>query len=199
MSTLLRVLSDAEISEIHEQSLAVLARTGMRVDSERARRILEGAGAQVDHGDRRVRFPRSLVEASLAAAPKQFSLGGRREGFALPMNAGECTLMPDGETTMFYDPVTGERRAPTWDDWANATKLVGHDGRGGRVLADGHRWRGGSRPGAARRATGASATGCSPSTSRTRSRARDESESGCCGCWRSSSAAGRRVRALHPF
>jgi len=124
MSTLLRVLSDAEISEIHEKSLAALARTGMRIDSERARNILEAAGAQVDHGDRRVRFPRSLVEASLAAAPKQFSLGGRRPGFELKMNAGECTLMPDGETTMFYDPVTGERRAPTYADWSNATKLV---------------------------------------------------------------------------
>jgi trimethylamine--corrinoid protein Co-methyltransferase len=124
MSTVLRVLSDAEIAEIHEKSLAVLARTGMRIDSERARRILEAAGAQVDHADRCVRFPRSLVEASLAAAPRQFSLGGRRQGFALPMNAGECTLMPDGETTMFYDPATGERRAPTRDDWSNAVKLV---------------------------------------------------------------------------
>jgi len=124
MSTLLRVLSDAEISEIHEKSLAVLASTGMRVDSERARTILEAAGAQVDHADRRVRFPRSLVEASLAAAPRRFSLGGRREGFELRMNAGECTLMPDGEATMFYDPVTGERRAPMHEDWANATKLI---------------------------------------------------------------------------
>ena len=124
MPTVLRVLSDAEIAEIHEKSLAVLARIGMRIDSERARRILGAAGAQVDHAERRVRFPRPLVEASLAAAPKQFSLGGRREGFALPMNAGECTLMPDGETTAVYDPVTGERRAPTRDDWANAVRLV---------------------------------------------------------------------------
>ncbi|HEY5628254.1 MAG TPA: trimethylamine methyltransferase family protein, partial [Candidatus Limnocylindrales bacterium] len=124
MPTLLRVLSDAEISEIHEKSLAVLARTGMRIDSERARRVLEAAGAQADHAERRVRFPRTLVEASLAAAPRQFSLGGRRAGFAVPMNAGQCTLMPDGETTTLYDPTTGERRAPTRDDWANAVRLV---------------------------------------------------------------------------
>jgi trimethylamine---corrinoid protein Co-methyltransferase len=124
MTTRLRVLTDAEIAEVHEKSLAVLARTGMRIDSERARRVLEAAGAAVDNGERRVRFPRSLVEASLAAAPRQFSLGGRREGFELPMNAGECTLMPDGETTTFYDPVAGERRAPTHVDWANATRLV---------------------------------------------------------------------------
>jgi len=40
------------------------------------------------------------------------------------MNAGECTLIPDGESTMFYDTATGVRRAPTLDDWAAATKLV---------------------------------------------------------------------------
>ena len=124
MPTLLRVLSDAEVAAIHEQSVTVLGKTGMRIDSERARRILEGAGARVEEGERRVRFPRALVEASLESAPKQFSLGGRRPGFSLPMNVGECTLMPDGESTMVYDPVAGVRRAPTWDDWAAATKLV---------------------------------------------------------------------------
>ena len=120
----LRVLSVDDCAAIHEQSLAVLAGTGMRVDSEHARRILGAAGARVDEADHRVRFSRALVEASLAAAPRRFSLGGRRPGFALPMNAGECTLIPDGEATTFYDPATGVRRAATRDDWVAATKLV---------------------------------------------------------------------------
>ena len=120
----MRVLSDDDRTQIHEQSLAVLAKTGMRINSERARRILGEAGAQVDEADHRVRFPRALVEAALASAPKRFSLGGRRPGFALPMNAGECTLIPDGESTMFYDPVTGVRRVATREDWVAATKLV---------------------------------------------------------------------------
>jgi len=124
MPTLLRVLTDAGTAAIHELSLAALERTGMRIDSARARGILGAAGASVDEGERRVRFPRSLVEASLAAAPTQFSMGCRREGHLLRMNQGEMTLMPDGESTMVYDPATGERRPPTWDDWANATRLV---------------------------------------------------------------------------
>jgi trimethylamine---corrinoid protein Co-methyltransferase len=124
MATVVRVLTDAQIERIHEESLAVLERTGMRIDSAGARRLLGGAGAHVDEGERRVRFPRSLVEAALAEAPRRFSLGARRPGFSLPMNAGECTLMPDGETTAVWDPVEGVRRAPTWDDWADATRLV---------------------------------------------------------------------------
>jgi trimethylamine--corrinoid protein Co-methyltransferase len=124
MSTLLRVLSDAEITRIHEDSLAALARIGMRIDSAKARAILGDAGATVDEAERRVRFPRELVEAALAAAPKRFALGGRRPGFRVEMNASASTLMPDGESTTFFDPVENVRRAPTWDDWANATKLV---------------------------------------------------------------------------
>jgi trimethylamine--corrinoid protein Co-methyltransferase len=124
MSTVLRVLADGEIAQIHDESLAVLARTGMRVDSAGARRILGEAGATVDEADRRVRFPRAMVEAALASCPRELVLGGRRPGFALPMNAGECTLMPDGETTTVYDPATAVRRAPTRDDWADATRLV---------------------------------------------------------------------------
>lgn len=124
MSTLLRVLSDAEITRIHEDSLAALSRVGMRIDSAKARGILGAAGAQVDEAERRVRFPRDLVESALVAAPKRFALGGRRPGFRVEMNAGESTLMPDGESTTFYDPVENVRRAPTWDDWANATRLV---------------------------------------------------------------------------
>ena len=124
MQTLLRVLSDAEVAAIHEQSLAALAGTGMRIDSAKARAILAAAGAQVDEGERRVRFPRAMVEAAVAAAPKQFSLGGRRPGFSYALNVGNSTLMVDGETTTFYDPATDVRRAPTWEDWANATKII---------------------------------------------------------------------------
>jgi trimethylamine--corrinoid protein Co-methyltransferase len=124
MPTVLRVLTDAQVDRIHEESLAVLARTGMRIDSALARRILGEAGAQVDERDRRVRFPRDLVERALAAAPRHFSLGGRRPGFELPMNAGACTLMPDGEMTTVWDPIGGVRRAPVPEDWVDATKLI---------------------------------------------------------------------------
>jgi len=124
MPTHLRVLTDDEITGIHEQSVVALGRVGMRVDSPKARGILAAAGAVVDEGDRRVRFPRELIERSLSLTPKEATLGARRPGHVVRLNQGDCTLMPDGETTTFYDPVSGVRRQPTWDDWANATKLA---------------------------------------------------------------------------
>ncbi len=63
MSTTLRVLTGAQITRIHEESLAVLARTGMRIDSANARRIPGEVGARVHEANRRVRFPRSGAPA----------------------------------------------------------------------------------------------------------------------------------------
>ena len=57
MRTRLQVLSDAEKSEVHERTLGVLARTGMRVDTAEGRRVLAEAGASVDEATRIVRFP----------------------------------------------------------------------------------------------------------------------------------------------
>ena len=125
MSTVLRVLTDAEIARIHEESLAALARTGMRIDSAKARRILGEAGARVRRGGAPGPVPARAGGGGAgrcARGSSRSAAGG--PGFPFALNAGECTLMPDGEATTFYDPVEGVRRAPTWDDWVNATKLV---------------------------------------------------------------------------
>jgi trimethylamine--corrinoid protein Co-methyltransferase len=124
MRTLVQVLSEAERDQIHERTLSVLGKTGVRVDTARGRRFLRDAGASVDDHTRIVRFPRSLVEESLRLAPKEFILGARRPGWDLPMNAGECTLLMDGEAMFVLDRNTGERRLGTMHDWLEATRLI---------------------------------------------------------------------------
>jgi trimethylamine--corrinoid protein Co-methyltransferase len=124
MTTQVRVLTDEQRAAVHERSLAILERTGVRVDSGKARAILAEAGARVDDATRIVRFPPELVERSIALAPKRFSLGGRRPGFALPMNEGGCALVADGEGVHVLDAATGERRSGSHDDWVQATRLL---------------------------------------------------------------------------
>jgi trimethylamine--corrinoid protein Co-methyltransferase len=63
------------------------------------------------------------VEESIRLAPKKFSLGARRPGWDLPMNAGDCTLMPDGEGITIVDRKTGEHRPTTYQDWLESTRL----------------------------------------------------------------------------
>ena len=124
MRTTLQVLSEDERSQVHERTLRLLATTGVRVDTGRGRQILAEAGAETDEHTAVVRFPRALVETCLQAAPRRFSLGGRRPGWSLPMNAGECTLLADGTAVFVYDSLTGERRPATGDDWLAATRLI---------------------------------------------------------------------------
>jgi trimethylamine--corrinoid protein Co-methyltransferase len=122
--TLLQVLSDEEKDQIHERTLNVLERTGVRVETVKGRQILGDAGAQVDPNTHIVRFPRALVEEALQLAPKKFSLGARRPGCDLEMNAGNCTLSADGEGMFVGDWETGERRESNFNDWLQATRLL---------------------------------------------------------------------------
>ena len=124
MQTRLQVLSEEEQGEVHERSLKILARTGVRVDTARGRQILKEAGAQVDENARIVRFPQNLIEQTLALVPKNFTLGARRPGWDLPLNTGECNLLLDGEGTSVLDRKTGKHRPSTFHDWLEATRLA---------------------------------------------------------------------------
>jgi trimethylamine:corrinoid methyltransferase-like protein len=124
VKTWLQVLSEKERHQVHERTLRVLARTGVRVDTAQGRQFLKAAGAEVDENTHVVRFPQVLVEESLRLAPKEFTLGARRPGWDLRMNGGDCTLLIDGEAMFVLDPQTGERRAGTVQDWLEATRLI---------------------------------------------------------------------------
>jgi trimethylamine--corrinoid protein Co-methyltransferase len=124
MKTFLQVLSDDERARIHERTLSLLAKTGVRVDTARGRAFLRQGGADVNEETRVVRFPPSLVESALKAAPRQITLGGRRSGWSFPLNAGECTLQADGAAVYTYDGQTGVRRPATYDDWLLSTRLI---------------------------------------------------------------------------
>ena len=124
MRTLLQVLSEDERAQVHERTLRILEKTGVRVDTAWGRRILKEAGAEADENTNIVRFPRSLVEESLRLAPKEFMLGARRQGRDLQMNGGDCTLLIDGEAMFVLDMETGARRRGTLNDWLSATRLI---------------------------------------------------------------------------
>jgi len=124
VETYLRVLSDEDRDQVHESTLKILAKTGVKVETEKGRQYLRKAGAEVNEDTKNVRFPRDLVEEALELAPKEFSLGARRPGWDLPMNNGDCTLMGDGEGITVIDRKTGEHRPSTHQDWVDATRLT---------------------------------------------------------------------------
>ncbi len=123
MKTLLQVLSKDERAQIHERTLSVLAKTGVKVDTAQGRQFLKDAGAEVNENTHVVRFPRALVEECLRVTTKDFKLGARRPGWDLQMNAGDCFLIGDGSATFVLDPETGERRLGVHQDWLETTRM----------------------------------------------------------------------------
>jgi len=124
MKTQIEVLSEEERNQIHERSLKLLATSGVRVMSKRGRQILKNAGAEGVVDSDVVRFPRPLIEESLKLAPRKFKLGGRRPGWDLDMNIGECSLLADGGAVSVLDWESGELRPGNFDDWLQATHLI---------------------------------------------------------------------------
>jgi trimethylamine--corrinoid protein Co-methyltransferase len=114
-----QVLTEEEKSQVHERTLKILEQTGVRVDTAIGREILAEAGAHVNETSKIVRFPRPLVEESLRLCPKEFTLGARRPGWNLEINAGNCVLLIDGEAITVLDRETGERRSGTFADSPN--------------------------------------------------------------------------------
>ena len=65
MSFSFSVLTKGEIQKVHEASLAVLAKTGMRFESDNLLRGLRAGGARVDETSKTVLFPEKLVEEAI--------------------------------------------------------------------------------------------------------------------------------------
>ena len=124
MNVAVQVLAEADRAEIHERSLRLLGKTGVRVMSERARSVLAEAGAVIENDGERVRLPRTLIEQAVKLAPREVGLGTRRPDLELAMNAGECHLCADGGAVSIVDPGTNEVRAGTFEDWLASTRLI---------------------------------------------------------------------------
>jgi len=122
--TRIDILSESDLQRIHEKSLHLLAKTGLRVDTRKGRQILEQAGAVIRKGANVVRFPEDLVERSIKAAPRRFTLGGRRSAWSFAVNSGNNTLCLNGEGTLVIDRDSAEARPATRRDWLEATRLA---------------------------------------------------------------------------
>jgi trimethylamine--corrinoid protein Co-methyltransferase len=118
-----RLLTDAELDRIHDASLQILDRTGVRVLSAESRNLLADAGCTVHDGDL-VRFPAEVVEEAVRQAPASIALHSR---------VGDEKLLLEGHRSYFgtgsdlpntLDLDSGERRPSVLADVGRAARLV---------------------------------------------------------------------------
>ena len=118
-----QLFDDSQLAEIHQASLEILSRTGVRVRLDEALELLRGAGCQVSEGDL-VKFPAAVVDEALGSAPSSIVLHGR---------GGEPRVCLEGSRTFFgtgsdlpniLDLETGERRLSRLSDVADTARLA---------------------------------------------------------------------------
>jgi len=104
-------LSEQEVQKLHSASLDILNTMGLRIDSEKVRKMLEEAGAKVNHETMMVRFPPKLVDESVKKAPKRVVYGARNPKYDLVLEPGGDTFCrPVIGAEGYFDLETGKYR-----------------------------------------------------------------------------------------
>ncbi len=112
----LKVLSDAEILQIHEATLDILENCGVKIGSPEAFSLLQAKGLPVDAEKQIVRFPRAAIEEALSHAPAQFEVYDREGKFAFVLGDGNSKIAAGHNAVFWVDSDTGETRYSTVAD-----------------------------------------------------------------------------------
>ena len=113
-----------QCEKIHQSSLEILRRTGVRVHHEEALALLRDAGCAVTDGNL-VRIPPGLVEWALQQAPSTIALCRRGTSTAtVRLTPGESSFGPGSDCPNYLDPGTGQRRPFTLADLESCVRLA---------------------------------------------------------------------------
>ena len=120
----LQVLSPAAIRRIHEATLEIIERVGVRFPSAIAQDIWAAHGATVDRETGIVRVPAAVMEAALRTAPPAYILAGRDPAQDLPLDGHHVHVATDGCGIEMLDPWTLEVRRSTLADVADIARVA---------------------------------------------------------------------------
>ncbi|MBA7686647.1 hypothetical protein ES703_95098 [subsurface metagenome] len=117
-----RLLSKEDRDAIHEASLEVLEKTGVKVSNDQALGILKEAGCSVDGN--MVRMSPSLVQEALKKAPESFQLYTRDGSRQHTVGGSEVIYNPGSAAIYFIDRKTHEMRRANAADFRELVRLT---------------------------------------------------------------------------
>jgi trimethylamine--corrinoid protein Co-methyltransferase len=118
----MRVLSDSQKAQVHQATLELLRRTGVRVLVAEVRELLAKAGCWLD--GERVRIPPHLIEWAIRTAPSRVVMCDRDGKPAMYLEGRKGYYGTGSDTPFVLDAYTGERRSAVLADVANVARLV---------------------------------------------------------------------------
>ena len=122
--SMLRLLTDDQLLEVHASSLEVLERVGVVIEEPTVLAIFENSGAVVDHGKRLVRIPPYLVEEAIRKTPKSLVLAARNPRHDLRIRKGSTHTRPGSGYTQVLDMKTSSFRNGTMEDVKKSSVLI---------------------------------------------------------------------------
>jgi trimethylamine--corrinoid protein Co-methyltransferase len=120
----LHILSQDQISRLHESALELLQKTGFIIKNREARELLQSYGAMVSEEKQSVCFPGHMVNNLIGKAPSFYSLAGRTPDYDLDLNLTSSLTRPIAGCNKIFDWKSQRRRDPSTKDMVDAAKLV---------------------------------------------------------------------------
>lgn len=117
-----RTLTIDQCQSLHDASLAIMERTGMRFLDDEAVSLLKKGGAAVSDGNL-VRIPQHLVEWAIRTAPKQISLYDQTGRNSLCLGWHKTHYGPLTDCLYIRDRHNGARRPATLADLQEAIRI----------------------------------------------------------------------------
>jgi len=118
------LLTESQLSRVHEASLEVLDKTGVKVHNEKARAIFYRHGCRVDNTSPLVTFPPRIVEEHRQSFVSSFTFRGRDPERDKTIPEDGPVMVTASSAPDVVDPVNGELRRATSADMANISHLV---------------------------------------------------------------------------
>jgi len=120
----LQILSSSDVEKIHEATLQIIEKTGVRFPSKKALEIWGKHGANVDPETMVVKASRDLIEEAIKQCPPKFVLGAKDETQDLTLDGNHVYIGTDGCGVQLIDLYTNELRRTVLQDVADIAKIA---------------------------------------------------------------------------
>ncbi len=124
MRARMEILETSLIERIVDEALSILETTGVLVEHDDAFDRLVVAGFTGTKDNRRITFPRPIMEEALASAPSSLTLHDRDGNPHATLSGDRVHFVPGSSALRILDRKTGEIREPSSPDFVDYVKIA---------------------------------------------------------------------------
>ncbi|MBE0671379.1 MAG: trimethylamine methyltransferase family protein [Anaerolineales bacterium] len=120
----LEILTKEDVQKIHDATLQIIEKVGVRFPSKRALDIWAANGAEVDYEKKIVRVKPQVIEDALKKCPPAYKLAARDPQQDLQLDGNHVNLGTDGCGVEVIDINTGEKRTSCLQDVRDIARIA---------------------------------------------------------------------------